>query len=121
MIKHMSPDGRWIASGTEEGVVSVQSIVSGDERWSAPWAHQGPVRVIAWSPDEAAVASGGEDGRVNVWETATGTVLALYTEHTEPISALDWSPDGCWITSAEETGGPHIWPIQHNDTDGPAR
>ncbi len=121
MIQRMSPDGGLIASGTEEGVVSVQGAVSGDERWSVPMAHQGAVRVIAWSPDGAAVASGGEDGLINVWEAATGTVLTLYTEHTGPISTLDWSPDGCWMTSAEGTGGPHIWPIHHNPTAGPER
>lgn len=120
MIERLSPGGRWIALGTEEGMVSVQSTIMRDERWSIPEAHQGAVRVIAWSPDGAAVASGGEDALVKVWEAATGTVLALYTEHTGPISALDWSPDGCWMTSAEEAGGPYVWPI-HDNTSGPKR
>ena len=121
MIERISPDGRCIASGTEEGTVSVQHVVTGDERWSAPEAHQGAVRVIAWSPDGASVASGGEDALIKVWEAATGTVQALYTVHTGPISALDWSPDGCWMTSAEGTGGPHVWPICNNTAAGPER
>ena len=116
MIQRMSPDGGWIASGTEEGVVRVQSVVIGEEKWRVPKAHQGAVRVLAWSPDGSAVASGGDDAAVKVWEAATGTALIFYTEHTGPISALDWSPDGRWMTSAERTGGPHLWPIYKNPT-----
>lgn len=119
MIQRMSPDGGWVASGTEEGVVRVQRVVTGDERWRVPEAHQGPVRAIVWSPDGSAVASGGEDAVVKVWDAAMGTVLTLYTKHTGPISALDWSPDGNWMTSAERTGGPHIWPIHKSTTPGP--
>src|SRR5690242_2222813 len=78
VIQRMSPDGKWIASGTEEGVVSVQRVVGGEEQWSATEAHQGAVRVIVWSPDGTSIASGGEDALVKVWEAATGTVLALY-------------------------------------------
>ncbi len=121
MIERLSPDGRWIASGTEEGMVSVQRAIIGDQRWSAPEAHRGAVCVIAWSPDGASVASGGEDALIKVWEAATGTVQALYAEHTGPISALDWSPDGCWMTSAEKTGGPHVWSISRNAPAGSER
>lgn len=118
MIQRMFPDGGWIASGTEEGVVRVQSVITGDERWSVPEAHRGAIRVIAWAPDGSAVASGGDDAVVNVWDAATGAVLTRYTEHTGSITALDWSPNGSWITSAEGTGGPHIWPTHKNNTTG---
>ena len=109
VIERLSPDGLWIARGTDEGDIGIRRIVSGSERWSVAKAHQGAVRVIVWSPDGSALASGGDDAIVKVWAVLTGMIVALYTQHTGPITALDWSPDGCWVTSAADTGGPHVW------------
>ena len=34
--------------------------------------HAGPVRSVAYAPDGAALASGGEDGAVRIWDARTG-------------------------------------------------
>ncbi|OWT41407.1 ribosome biogenesis protein ERB1 [Cryptococcus neoformans] len=44
-----SPDGQWIASGSEDGVVRVWDLGNGREVWR--WdLHAGPVQYVEWSP-----------------------------------------------------------------------
>ncbi|KAE8540988.1 ribosome biogenesis protein ERB1 [Cryptococcus gattii VGV] len=44
-----SPDGQWIASGSEDGVVRVWDLGNGREVWR--WdLHAGPIQYVEWSP-----------------------------------------------------------------------
>lgn len=41
-------------------------------------SHGGPVRCVAYAPDGRTLASGGDDGRVRVWNLTTGTQRLLF-------------------------------------------
>lgn len=77
------------AHADTEGAVWVATLHS-HVRWRVPHAHQGAVTVLAFSLDGLFLASGGQDGRVLVWEMETGHLLHSF-QHGFPVEHLHWS------------------------------
>lgn len=93
----ISRDLQMLALGLTDGRVKLRNLISRETRtWSA---HTRAVRNLAFSPDGAALATVAEDGRLKLWRSGDGTLLA---ENVLPGSLatedfnvpLDWSPDG---------------------------
>jgi WD40 repeat protein len=62
--------------------------------------HQGDVQVVAWSPDNAKIASGGSsDGTARIWDVATGRELHRLAHNDVGVWSLAWNPDGTRIYS----------------------
>jgi WD40 repeat protein len=55
---------------------------------------------VAWSPDGAFLATAGHDGIADVWDGATGRLVATLAAHTDRISAVEFSPDARWLVTA---------------------
>ena len=66
-----APDGRWLASGTEDGIVKLWSVVSRGEVATIKGHSQG-VRSVAFSPDGRLLASGSSDGTIKLWAVDSG-------------------------------------------------
>jgi WD40 repeat protein len=71
--------------------------------------HEGPIGVLAFSPDGARVATAGEDGIIRIWETATGGLLGTLTRHTDRIGGLAWHPAGRLLVSAAWDRTARVW------------
>ncbi|RKP01734.1 hypothetical protein CXG81DRAFT_11605 [Caulochytrium protostelioides] len=56
-------------------------------------AHDGAVLCVAWAPDGASIATGGEDGRVKLWSKG-GVLRTTLAQLAYPVAGLDWSPGG---------------------------
>jgi WD40 repeat protein len=72
-------------------------------------SHKGSVNTVAWSPDGQRIASGGNDGTVQVWNARTGSTLVTYRGHKGSIGVLAWSPDGQQIASGGSDGTVQVW------------
>ena len=76
---------------------------------STPYGgHSGRVLAVAYAPDGATLASGGEDGAVRIWDTRTGQQHEL-TGHTGQVNAVAYAPDGATLATGGDDGIVRIW------------
>jgi tetratricopeptide (TPR) repeat protein len=118
-----SPDGRRLASGSEDGSVQTWEADTGkeDRRPVLFRGHSGPVNCLTYSPDGTRLATGGADRTARVWDVATGKEL-LTLRLPSPVRGVIFSPDGdalytqdteavrVWETwGPQESSGPNRW------------
>jgi WD40 repeat protein len=101
-----SPDGGHIA-GNIGGKIYVCPSGSGKGVWYG--GHEASVNFLAWSPDSQYIASGDSDHIVRIWEVATGSAVATYSEHNDRINAIAWSPDGNYLASGSQDHTIRVW------------
>lgn len=93
----LSPDGRSFVAGSLAGDAVIVDAATGAV--SAKLAdHPLGVLAAAWSPDGTAVAVGGQDGVVRLYDPA-GSAIGTNTCDGW-IVELAWSPDGTWLGTA---------------------
>jgi WD40 repeat protein len=77
------------------------------------YCHTDAVRSVAWSPDGARLASGGNDTLVKVWTVTGGRPqLQQLNGHTDSVTWVAWRPDGKALASAGEDKTVRIWDLQ---------
>lgn len=89
-----------LASGDAQGELRVSSLLSYHTRWCVPNAHQDTITALAWSPDGHLLASGGQDGRVLVWQADTGELLQSFC-HGSRVEQIHWSPNHLLASTSE--------------------
>ncbi|WP_448546111.1 NB-ARC domain-containing protein, partial [Roseiflexus sp.] len=108
----VSPDGRFIVSGSWDNTLKVWDTDSGHLLRSLE-GHTSGVYAVAVSPDGRFIVSGAYDRTVKVWEAASGHLLRSLEGHTG-VNAVALSPDGRTIVSGANDGTLQVW----DATDG---
>ena len=73
--------------------------------------HTKAVWTAAWSPNGQLIASGGDDGTVQIWDPTTGKLIFTYNGYAGKgqsieVVTLAWSPDGKRIVSSATVSSP---------------
>jgi WD40 repeat protein len=67
---------------------------------------------LAYSPDGTAVATGGWNGTVKMWDPASGRVLRSFSGHSYPVRGLAFTPDGRMLAAGASDGRVIFWDLK---------
>ncbi|KAL1967507.1 hypothetical protein VTN77DRAFT_3022 [Rasamsonia byssochlamydoides] len=119
----MSADGKYIASGHENGSIYIFS----NETGRMPFSLSGlvkPVRAIAFSPGGKLLAAAGDSRVIVLYDTSSGEQVAHLSGHSAWILSLDWSHTGEYLLSGSFDGKVKVWSVErracvatHSETD----
>lgn len=99
-----SRDGRWLA--TDRVLVDF----SAEPPTVRHWIDSHRATTVALSRDAKWFVTGGEDGRIMMWNTETMRRVATIQSHSRKVDSITISPDGRWIASVALTYGQDRWP-----------
>ena len=94
-----SPDGRTIASGSEDQTTKLWDAASGQELRTLT-GHGAGVSAVRFSPDGRKIVTASGDHTLKLWDAATGRELHTFAGHVGPVWNVAFSPDGQTIVSA---------------------
>ncbi|MBD0370238.1 MAG: serine/threonine protein kinase [Pyrinomonadaceae bacterium] len=107
-----SPDGRFIASGSNDNKVRLWDCHAGQVTvlGQCDFHESGfsYVSSVKFSPDGKSIVSGSSDNTVRLWEVPSGHMTIL-GRHEHAICSVDFSPDGRLIASGGNDGSIHLW------------
>jgi WD40 repeat protein len=101
----MSPDGQWIASGSNDKTVKIWRQ---DGSLHKTLRHPTTVFRVAFSPDSRLIIAGSLDGRVHIWHR-DGRLLRTLQAHPAPVWGVAWSPDGKMFATASADTTAKLW------------
>jgi WD40 repeat protein/serine/threonine protein kinase len=103
-----SPDGRWMAAGSNDGAVRLWDAETGVAR--APWReHSGDVVLLDFSPDSRRLVTASFDGTAKVWDVRTGQSRLTLTGHSNAVWCAAFSPDGKTIATGSSDHTVRLW------------
>lgn len=104
----LSPDGRMLASPSEDRTVRIWDINTGKLLRTLK-GHKSPIRCVAWSPDNQVLASGYDDYTIRLWNPEIGKLLRILKGHTDKITSIAWSPDRNILASCSGDYTIRLW------------
>ena len=84
--------GRALATGSRDRSILLRDPRAAGDYTSKLAAHKSEVCGLRWSPDERALASGGNDNALLAWCPRRPAPVHTFTDHTAAVKAIAWSP-----------------------------
>lgn len=103
-----SPDGRWLATGCNDGNVRIWDISTRQEQ-SIPIGHAAPVTAVAVAPDGSWLATASADETARIWDLVEQRECVVMRGHRFTLTAVAIAPDGSWLATTSWDGTARIW------------
>lgn len=97
-----SPDGKWLASASDDCTVKLWNLAQG-KTITAFRSHTAAVNIVEFHPNEYLLASGSSDRSVRLWDLEKFSMIGSLEGHTSPVRCIFFSPDGgCLYSGATD-------------------
>lgn len=97
------------AAQADKAVVNVYNRSKGNQEATVPFPQK--ISCISFCSNASVLVLGLHDGRLSLWETATGRIRTSQASHLERITQVAVSADGNHIISASADSSIHIWSL----------
>ena len=103
-----SPDGKLLASGSEDGTFKIWDVNTGQEykNFTEPYTQ---ITKVRFSPDGEYVATSGKDKTVKLWEVETGKKILSLRGHLGEVIGVAFDRKGKYIISGGVDKTVKIW------------
>lgn len=98
------------AAQAGKAVVYVYSREKGNQESTVPFPQK--ISSLTFAEKAAILILGTQDGKLMLWEVATGRVSTSSASHIEAVTSLVVSPDGENVISASADSSVHVWSIR---------
>ena len=100
----INPPGEWLAFGAKKlGQLLVWEWQS-ESYVLKQQGHYFDMNTVSYSPDGQYIATGGDDGKVKVWNATSGFCFVTFSEHSAAISGVEFAKQGQILFSASLDG-----------------
>jgi len=107
----VSPSSSWLAVGSSHTSSLLVWEWQSESYILRQQGHTGLVSCLAYTPDSGYIATGGDDGRVKVWNANSGYCFKTFTHHTAPVTSVLFSPAGNVVLSCSGDGTVHCYDL----------
>jgi len=98
------------AAQAGKAVVYVYNREKGNQEATVPFPQK--ISSLAYARQAAVLIIGTQEGKLILWEVATGRVSTSSASHIEPVTILSVAPDGEHVISASPDSVIHIWSLR---------
>jgi WD40 repeat protein len=107
-VADFSPNGQWMAAGSESGTVTVWNL--GTRKIYSSGRHKGEVLTIQFSPNNRFVISGGADNYAVGFDTQKGEEVFRML-HSDWVRDVAFPANTSWFATASDDARVRIWDL----------